>query len=100
MVTYTADELIPSSELAKKFGTYLSQIKNHSVEKLAVLKNNKVEAVLISKDEYEVMKEALELLEHQEIYNTVKERTSKPYKTVSHEDMLKHFDIDKNDLKS
>ncbi|UTJ07790.1 type II toxin-antitoxin system Phd/YefM family antitoxin [Arcobacter roscoffensis] len=71
MVTYTADELIPSSELAKKFGTYLSQIKDHSVEKLAVLKNNKVEAVLISKDEYEVLKEALKQVEAQQIMNSI-----------------------------
>lgn len=71
MVTYTADELIPSSELAKKFGTYLSQIKNHSVEKLAVLKNNKVEAVLISKDEYEVLTEALKQVEAHKIMSSI-----------------------------
>lgn len=71
MVTYTADELIPSSELAKKFGTYLSQIKDHSVEKLAVLKNNKVEAVLISKDEYEVLTEALKQVEAQQIMTSI-----------------------------
>lgn len=62
MVTYGSNELIPSSEFAKKFGSYLSQIKDHSVEKLAILKNNKVEAVLISKNEYEAMKEAFETL--------------------------------------
>ena len=60
MVSYATNELIPSSEFAKKFGSYLSQIKDNSVDKLAVLKNNRVEAVLISKDEYERMKEALD----------------------------------------
>ena len=59
MVTYWTDELTPSSEFAKKFGTYLAQIKNHNVDKLAILKNNRVEAVVISKDEYESMKETL-----------------------------------------
>ena len=58
MVSYLSNELIPSSEFAKKFGSYLLQIKDGSAEKLAILKNNKVEAVLISKDQYEVMKEA------------------------------------------
>lgn len=99
MVTYASDELIPSSEFAKKFGTYLSKIRNSTVEKLAILKNNKVEAVLISKDEYESMKEILEHLENEEIYNTIKERTSKPYKSITHEEMLKEFNIDVNDLK-
>jgi PHD/YefM family antitoxin component YafN of YafNO toxin-antitoxin module len=61
------NELIPSSEFAKKFGTYLTQIKDNRVDKLAILKNNKVEAVLISKDEYEIMKEALKELEEKNI---------------------------------
>jgi len=94
MVTYATNELIPSSEFAKKFGSYLSQIRESTIDKIAVLKNNKVEAVLVSKDDYERMSEALELLEHQEIYNIVKERTSKPYKTISMEDMAKSFNID------
>lgn len=72
MVTYGTDELIPSSEFAKKFGTYLTQIKNHSVDKLAILKNNRVEAVVISKDEYESMKEALKQVEAREILTSIK----------------------------
>lgn len=98
MVTYATNELIPSSEFAKKFGSYLSQIKESTIDKIAVLKNNKVEAVLVSKDDYERMSEALELLEHQEIYKIVQERTSKPYKTISMEDMAKSFDIDLDKL--
>jgi len=94
MVTYASNELIPSSEFAKKFGSYLAQIRESTIDKIAVLKNNKVEAVLVSKDDYEKMSEALELLEHQEIYNIVKERTSKPYKTISMEDMAKSFNVD------
>jgi len=63
MVAYENDELIPSSEFAKKFGSYLAQIKDHSVNKLAVLKNNRIEAVIVSKDEYEKMQDALRLQE-------------------------------------
>jgi len=63
MVAYENDELVSSSELAKKFGSYLAKIKDHSVEKLAVLKNNRIEAVVVSKEEYEKMQEALKLQE-------------------------------------
>ncbi|PID47032.1 MAG: hypothetical protein CR967_05950 [Proteobacteria bacterium] len=59
MISYSSKELIPSSDFAKRFGTYLAQIKGNSVEELAVLKNNKIEAVMISKDEYESMKKPL-----------------------------------------
>ena len=72
MVTYSTDELIPSSDLAKKFGTYLSQIKDNTVDKLAILKNNKIEAVLVSKDEYEAMSEALKKVESEKILSSIK----------------------------
>jgi PHD/YefM family antitoxin component YafN of YafNO toxin-antitoxin module len=98
MVTYATNELIPSSDFAKKFGSYLSQIRENTIDKLAILKNNRVEAVLVSKDDYERMREALELVENQEIYKLVEERTSKAYKTVSMEDMAKSFDIDLDKL--
>ncbi|MDD3855411.1 MAG: type II toxin-antitoxin system Phd/YefM family antitoxin [Sulfurimonas sp.] len=71
MVSYATNELIPSSDFAKKFGSYLGQIREHTVEKLAILKNNKVEAVLISKDEYEKMAEALKLVEANEMIKSI-----------------------------
>jgi PHD/YefM family antitoxin component YafN of YafNO toxin-antitoxin module len=71
MVTYGANELISSSDFAKKFGSYLTQIKENSVEKLAILKNNKVEAVMISKEEFEKMSEALKLVEKQQFLSSI-----------------------------
>jgi PHD/YefM family antitoxin component YafN of YafNO toxin-antitoxin module len=71
MVTYASDELIPSSEFAKRFGQYLTKIKNNSVKKLAILKNNRVEAVLISKNEYELMNEIIKKVEAQEFLNSI-----------------------------
>lgn len=98
MVTYSSDELIPSSVFAKQFGSYLAQIRESAVEKLAILKNNKVEAVLISKDEYERMKMALDERENRDILNIVEERLSKPYKTISFEEMAKKHNIDVDEL--
>ena len=98
MTAYTANELIPSSEFAKRFGTYLSQITTSSIDKLAILKNNKVEAVLISKDDYERMSEALEYVENQEIVQLIKERIAKPYKTISQKEMLESLNIKPDEL--
>jgi len=98
MVTYAANELISSSDFSKKFGSYLSQIRENSINKLAILKNNKVEAVMISKEEYERMQEAYDLVEHMEIYNIVKERIEKPHKTISFEEMAKKHNINLNEL--
>jgi len=71
MVTYATNELIPSSQFAKKFGSYLSQIQSNVVGKLAILKNNKIEAVVISKDEYEKLTEALKKVESEEFLNSI-----------------------------
>ena len=71
MVSYGANELISSSDFAKKFGSYLLQIKDGSAEKLAILKNNKVEAVLVSKDEYEAMSEAYKMMEAQQLLSSI-----------------------------
>ena len=98
MTVYATNELIPSSEFAKKFGKYLSQITTNSIDKLAILKNNRVEAVLVSKDDYERMREALKYIEDQEIADLIKERTAKPYKTISQEEMLKSLNIDSDEL--
>jgi PHD/YefM family antitoxin component YafN of YafNO toxin-antitoxin module len=73
MISYATNELIASSELSKKFGAYLSQIRDHSVDKLAVLRNNKVEAVLVSKDEYEKMAEALKRIEGEAVIRSIQQ---------------------------
>ena len=56
MVAYQQNELISATELAKKFGQVISLIKEKSVDKIGVLKNNKLEAVVISTEEYEHLK--------------------------------------------
>lgn len=71
MIAYTTNELVPSSELSKKFGAYLKKIKDKRVEKIAILKNNKIEAVILSKDEYEKMRERLKEIEAKEILSSI-----------------------------
>jgi len=97
MIAYENNELIPSSEFAKKFGSYLAQIKDHTVDKLAVLKNNRIEAVLVSKDEYEKMQNAYELVEDMQLDKMVEERSSTPREEyISMEDMAQKLGVDLN----
>jgi PHD/YefM family antitoxin component YafN of YafNO toxin-antitoxin module len=78
MVAYTSNELVSSTNLAKKFGTYLNKIENNEIDKLGVLKNNQLKVVMLSSDEYEKICQALELVEDYEIYNEIKERLNTP----------------------
>ena len=99
MIAYTSQELVSSSDFAKKFGMYLAQLKTNTVDKIAILKNNNIEAVLVPKDDYEAMKRAWELQEHREIYETIEKRKETPKEAyVSFEDMAKRLNIDTNDL--
>ena len=102
MVSYTQNELLSITDFTKSISKILGDIKERTVEKVGVLKNNKLEAVVISTQEYERLKEIEELMsniEHKEIYNIVQDRVKTPKsKYLSMEDMAKKFDIDTKSL--
>ncbi len=96
MIAYRKDEIISASDMARTFSSILNSITKKTKEKIAISRNNKLEAVIIDIEEYEALSEARELLEHQEIYKIIKERENG--KTISHDDMLKRLGIDKSEL--
>lgn len=98
MVKYAQNELFSITDFTKQIGSAVASIKGHSLEKIGILKNNRLEAVVISTDEYERLKELeerFELAEHAEIYSIVQERKKTPLSEyISMEEMAKKFDID------
>ena len=98
MVKYAQNELFSITDFTKQIGSVINNIKAHSLEKIGILRNNRLEAVVISTDEYERLKaleESIVLNEHIEIYNLVQERKETPLNEyVSMEDMANKFDID------
>lgn len=102
MVSYTQNELLSITDFTKSISKILGDIKERTVEKVGVLKNNKLEAVVISTQEYERLKEIEELMsniEHKEIYNIVQDRVKTPKSDyLSIEDMAKKFNIDTKSL--
>ncbi|MGE4397040.1 MAG: hypothetical protein AB7D34_06270 [Sulfurimonas sp.] len=98
MVKYAQNELFSITDFTKQIGSAVSSIKEHSLEKIGILKNNKLEAVVISTDEYERLKELeemFELAEHTQIYKAIQQRKETPLSEyVSMEDMAKKFNID------
>ncbi len=96
MVAYTRDEIISATDLARNVSATLSSIVKHTKEKVAIMKNNKLEAVIIDIEEYERLKESYELMEHMEIAKIVEER--KGSKTITFDELLKKEDINYDDL--
>lgn len=101
MVQYAQNELLSITEFTKKIATIVKDVKSEAIEKIGILKNNRLEAVLISTSEYERLKEyeaMMEAQEDDELINIVKERISKPYKTISQADLLKALNIEPVEL--
>ena len=78
MVAYSQHELISSTDLSKQFGKYLSNISNGITEKLAILKNNKIEAVMIPASLYESLISLLDEKEDIQILKTIEKRLQTP----------------------
>ena len=95
MVAYTRDEIISVSDLARNLSTSLSSLLDYTREKLAISKNNKLEAVIIPIEEYERMREAYEYVENIEIARIIEER--KNSKTITFEELLKRRGINENE---
>jgi prevent-host-death family protein len=96
MIAYRRDEIISASEVARGFSGVLNDLIKGTKDRFAISKNNKLEAVVLPIEEYERMQEALDLAEHIEIYNIVKERENQ--KTISLEDSAKEFGINLDEL--
>jgi len=76
-VAYKKDEILSASRAARSFGKVLADLKEHRKRRVAIAKNNELEAVILPIEEYETMAEALAVMEHVEIYRLVQERKRK-----------------------
>ena len=78
MITYKKTELMSSTEIVRNFSSILDSITKHGKDKIAVMRKNKLEAIILSVEEYERIYELQELLEHIQIYKTVEQRKDTP----------------------
>lgn len=89
-VAYKKEEILSASRVARSFGRVLADLSEKRRRRVAVVKNNHLEAILLPIEDYETMAEALVLLEHLEIYRLVQERKGKKRrKAISLDDLLK-----------
>lgn len=102
MVSYTQNELLSITDFTKTLSKVLADIKDHTVEKVGVLKNNKLEAVVISTDEYERLKrieKMMDSLEDKEISQIIESRKQTPKSEyISMDEMAKRFDVNISSL--
>ncbi len=56
MVKYAENELFSITTFTKQISSLLNAIKNNSLEKIGILKNNRLEVVVLSTQEYSRLK--------------------------------------------
>lgn len=61
MAHYTREEIMSSSDVVRNFGAVLSSVVQHQREKVAIIRNNRLEAVLVAADVYERLEKAGEM---------------------------------------
>ncbi|SFV75112.1 hypothetical protein MNB_SM-3-1201 [hydrothermal vent metagenome] len=67
MVKYAKDEMVGITELGKSLGNYLDKITSHMFDKIAIIRRNKPEAVILPIEEYELLQSIYDRVEQKEI---------------------------------
>ena len=83
MVTYAKEEMVGITEFGKSLGKYLDKVTSNTFNKLAIIRRNKPEAVLIPIQEYENLQRAYDMLEQKDIEKILSNRTEED-EEVSH----------------
>ena len=83
MIAYSRDEIVSVSEMARGFSNILGNIIDKTKDKVAISKNNKLQAVLLDIEEYEKLQKAYDTFEQKEIEIILSNRTEEE-KSISH----------------
>ena len=90
MVMFARNEIVSSSQFVRSFATFLQRMTKSNDEKIAVVKNNQMQAVMIPIDEYERLKSLDEENERKEIFQTIQARkNTSQSEYVSFDDAMK-----------
>lgn len=94
MIGYTKEEIIPITQIARNFSEILNKLKSRKLRKVAVSRNNRLESVILPVEDYEMLQQAYDLVEHVDIYRVVKEREKTEIKDfIPLEKVLKENDL-------
>ena len=90
MVTFARNEIVSSSQFVRNFASFLQRMTKSNDEKIAIVKNNQMQAVMIPIDEYERLTTLAEKAEQKAIFDTIQERKDTPASEyISYDDAMK-----------
>ena len=90
MVTFARNEIVSSSQFVRNFASLLQRVTKSNNEKIAIVKNNQMQAVMIPIDEYERLATLAEKAEQEAIFDAIQERKDTPASEyISYDDAMK-----------
>ena len=90
MVTFARNEIVSSSQFVRNFASLLQRVTKSNNEKIAIVKNNQMQAVMTPIDEYERLATLAEKAEQKSIFETIQERKNTPVSEyISYDDAMK-----------
>jgi len=98
MTAYTRNEMVSVTDIVKSFKSSLEKVTSRTVEKLAIMRNNKPEAVIVLVDEYEKMKELYDYAERLAIFETIQKRKESD-EYVTFDEVLAKAGLSRDDLR-
>lgn len=94
MVTFARNEIVSSSQFVRNFASLLQRVTKSNNEKIAIVKNNQMQAVMIPIDEYERLATLAEKAEQKAIFETIQERKNTPVSEyISYDDAMKMAEL-------
>lgn len=90
-------QMISSTDMARRFAEYLDRTSKQE-ERLFVIRNNEIDAVLLGIEDYERLVELEDLVEHLEIARLIESRRGEPEGTDL-ETLLREEGLDPDELR-
>jgi len=97
MIQYTKEELISSTTISRNLSEILNKLSKKKIDKVAVMRNNKIEAIILPIDLYENIINNNDIIEHIELYNIIKQREKNP-EYIDFDSILKESGLTIDDL--
>lgn len=99
MITFARNEILSSTTVVRQFSSLIRSLLSQERQKIGVIRNNEMEAVILSIDEYERLNEQAQLAEHISLATTINQRKdvlSSAY--IPFEDVLKKAGLSTDEL--
>lgn len=74
MIAYKRDEMVGITELGKSLGAYMDKVKEHTLDKLTIIRRNKPEVVMVDIEKYERLEMIADMVEQLSIQNIINQR--------------------------